>query len=326
MSQLRIGESFFRCTTPKACPKEVDTLQTNQLFGGIWGMRSDMDQIKTPFLFSLNVIFTNLKSKLHTKCNLVLQQHGVGSFAPSLKRKQEEYIWATDKLDRGIGFVRIMPVLWVWAPAEEQVLESIKRAKRVWEAHGYLMQEDRGILPILFISSLPFGLYSQGPNLQNIDRDFIVPADVVPTVMPVQADFAGGGKPALLFTGRKGQLFGVDVFDRRAPNHNIFVSANSGSGKSFLVNYLAYNYYANNALVRIIDIGGSYKKMTRMLGARYLDFTDSANICLNPFTNVIDIFINNKILTTAYSRSCLELVFGQVRIAVTEEPSANIDS
>jgi len=286
--KLQAGGKAFRCITPKVFPKEVRSFQTNQLFGGIWGVRSDMDQLKTPFLYALNIVFENLKSQLHAKCNLVLQQQAVGSFAPSLRRKQEEYVWAVDKIDRGIQFVRVMPIFWVWGK-EGAVTDSIKRAKRTWESQGYIMQEDRGILPILFISALPMGLYTHGKNVQNIDRDFIVPVDVVPPIVPVQGDFAGAGKPVLLFVGRKGQIFGIDVFDEQAINNNIFVAASSGSGKSFFVNYLTYNYFAANALVRIIDIGGSYKKMTKMLGARYLDFSNGSNICLNPFTNVIDI-------------------------------------
>ena len=71
-----------------------------------------------------------------------------------------------------------------------------------------------------------------------------------------------------------------------ATNHNIVCCATTGSGKSFLVNFLAFNYYACGALVRIIDIGGSYKKIANMLGARYLDFQPGTTVCLNPFTSI----------------------------------------
>lgn len=288
LSSLRLGDKTFRCITPKAFPKEVDPLQTNQLFGGIWGIISDSDQIRTPFLYTLNIVFQNLKSKLHSKCNLVLQQQAVGSFAPSLQRKKEEYLWAADDLERGITFFRIIPILWVYGDEESSVVNSIVRAKRIWESQGYVMQEDRGILPILFLSALPFGLYNKGANVDNLDRDFIVPADTLTSVLPVQADHAGGGRPVLAFVGRKGQLCGLDIFDRYVNNHNVFVSAGTGSGKSFLVNYLVYNYYASNAMIRIIDIGGSYKRTAKILNGKFLDFSKDTRICLNPFSNVID--------------------------------------
>src|SRR5579863_59914 len=311
---LRIGERTFRCTTPKLFPKEVDLFQTNQLVGGCWGVVSDGDQIKTPFLYTLSVIFRNLKAELHKKCNLILYQQGIGSFARSLARKQEEFKWATDELEKGTRFLRILPILWVWDRDEKAAGESITRARRIWESQGYLMQEDRGILPILLLSALPFGLYDKGSNIDYIDRDFIAPLDAISSVLPVQSDFSGGGAPVLAFVGRKGQLCGLNIFDQRANNHNIFIAATSGSGKSFLVNYLAYNYYAANALIRIIDIGGSYKKIAKMFSGRYLAFDESEQICLNPFTNVREIKDDLSVIASVI----LQMIFSVTGIAPAE--------
>ena len=287
-SYMRIGRNYWRCLTPKSYPKEITPLTTAELIGGIWGKISDMDQVKSPFLYTLNLIFEEMKAKLHAKCNLILSQQGVGSFAPSLKRKQEEYLWATDELEKGTKFVKVMPVLWVMADDDEKAKDSLVRLKRLWEGKNFVMQEDKGILPILFLSALPFGLYTEGNNVEMIDRDFIMPVDTASVLTPVQGDFAGGGKPVLIFIGRKGQLCSLDIFDKSADNHNIYIAASTGKGKSFLVNYLVFNYYTAGAKVRIIDIGGSYKKMTEMLGGRYLVFSEDSKICLNPFGNIVD--------------------------------------
>lgn len=286
MNNIKIGERYFRCTTAKNFPKEVNQLQTNELFGGIWGITSDTSQIPTPFLHTFNICFHNLKHSLHSKCSLLLQQQAAGSFAPSIKRKQAEYLGAVDEIEAGQPFVRCMPIVWTWHKDERLASESIVRVKRLWEGQGYVMQEDKGILPLLFISSLPFGLYDKGKNVDNLDRDFIAPASAVANVLPIQADFAGGGKPYLIFIGRKGQICTLDIFDSKANNHNIMVAATSGSGKSFLINNLTFSYFAGNSLIRIIDIGGSYKKMTTMFNARYLDFDKKSTICLNPFTRI----------------------------------------
>ncbi len=285
---MEIGNRFWRCTTPKKFPKEVDFFQTNQLFGGIWGLQNDTDQYRTPFLFTLNIVFQNMGPELHMKCNLLLQQQAVGSLAPSLMRKKEENLWAVDEIEKGTKFIKIIPVLWLFGNDKKTVSESIVRARRVWEAQGYIMQEDKGILPILFLSSLPFGLINKGRNVDNIDRHQIAPSNSVASILPVQSDFSGGGKPVLVFVGRKGQLCGLDIFDKHVNNSNVFVAASSGSGKSFLVNYLSYNYYAAGALCRIIDIGGSYKKMTKLCNARFLDFGGADNLCMNPFSSIID--------------------------------------
>jgi len=299
---LKVGNRYFCCTTPKSFPREIDPLQSNSLLGGIWGQISDADQIKTGFLYAVNIVFESLAATLHAKCNLVLQQEAVGSFSPSLRRKQEEYLCAADDLDKGVQFVKVMPILWTWSDNRNRALDAVVRARRMWESCGYTMQQDWGILKILFLAAMPFGLYTEGRTLQNINRDFIAPVPTVTAILPVQGDFTGAGLPKLLFLGRKGQLAGLDFFDSGAINQNVFCCASSGSGKSFLVNSISFNYFATGALVRIVDIGGSYKKMTTMLGARYLDFQPGTGVCLNPFTHIEDPDEELKSVTAVFAQ------------------------
>jgi conjugal transfer ATP-binding protein TraC len=284
--RLMIGEKVFRCATVKKFPLDVNFLQTNEIFGGISGLIANSSQVITPFLCTVNIVFADMKAKLHAKCNLILSQQAFGSFAPSLSRKKEENLEATDKIERGIPFVRVMPILWVWAKSDDLAHESLTRAIRVWESHGYIMQYDRWILDTLFIAALPFGLYDTGKNIDIINRDAPAPSDAVTLLLPVQSDFTGGGEPVLLATGRKGQIVTLDIFAKEAINHNMFIAASSGAGKSFFVNYLVSNYFSAGAKIRIVDVGKSYQKMTRMHGARFLDFDESSRICLNPFSNI----------------------------------------
>ena len=284
--KLKIGKRVWKSMTPKAFPREVDPIQTNQLFGGVHGVSSDADQVLTPFLYTLNVIVDDQKNKLHTKCNFILQQQGVGSFAPSLARKKDEYLWAVDEIEKGTRFYRVMPIFWVFAEEEGLVTQALTRCRRIWEGFNFVMQEDRGILLPLFISSLPMGLYSSKHNIDTLDRDTICPAETISCIAPVQGDFAGMDLPVLLFVGRKGQVIGLNIFGKSTNNHNALVAATSGSGKSFFINYLVSNYYAAGVKIRIVDIGGSYKKMGMMFGAKYLDFSGETQICINPFSTI----------------------------------------
>ena len=302
MKEMWIGGRYFRCTTPKEVPPEVNAVQTNEIFGGIWGIQQDVNQYRTPFLYTLNIIYSDLRAWLHTKCNAMLQQKGVGSFARQHEARKEEHMWAAGELEAGRRFVKVMPILWVYGVGKEAVSESLVRAKRLWEDSGYRMQEDRGILPILLISSLPLGLYNIGKNVDNLERTFVAPTDTVATLLPVQADFAGGGAPYILLAGRKGQLCTLDLFDSHANNHNAFVAASTGSGKSFFVNCLTYNYFTAGAKIRIIDVGDSYKKMTRLCGARYLDFRDGMSI--NPFTHVVDPQFDLPVIAQVAAQMC----------------------
>ena len=77
--------------------------------------------------------------------------------------------------------------------------------------------------------------------------------------------------------------------------------------------------------MRIIDIGGSYKKIARILGARYLDFQPGTTVCLNPFSNIEEPEEELKSVTAvfaqmAYSNSdtdrCDDTELNMVRNAV----------
>ncbi|MGK7345010.1 MAG: TraC family protein [Candidatus Nitrospinota bacterium M3_3B_026] len=286
--EVEAGGRRWRLVTPKMFPRQVSPMQTNELFGGFAGASDDSSQIGAPFVYCLTVVFRSLNARIHTRCNLILQQKGVGSFAPSLARKQEEHVWATDALDQGKQFLQVSPMMWVIGETGEQARDAQKRVRRVWEGKGYETQEDKGILSLLFLASLPFGLYGGGKTLEDLERDFITPHDSASAILPVQGDIRGFGEPVVTFCGRKGQVAGLDMFNRRAENHNAFITASTGAGKSFLLNYIASSHYAAGAKIRIIDIGGSYRKMTKMFDARYLDFSGSGGECLNPFTMVRD--------------------------------------
>ena len=233
LSEIQIGKKIYRCTTPKLFPKKISPFLANQLIGGVWGVASDAEQITKPFIFTLNIYKDDkgIKAGITAKANIIFQQQGFGSLAPSLARRKEEFVWAIDEMDNNTRFLRILPLMWIYAESSEEAQKTIARVKRIWESKGFTMQEDKGILPILFISALPFGLYTESGNVNKIDRDFIVQDEVAGAMAPVQADFHGGGKPILLFVGRKGQLISVDMFDKHSDNYNALVAASTGSGK-----------------------------------------------------------------------------------------------
>ena len=73
-------------------------------------------------------------------------------------------------------------------------------------------------------------------------------------------------------------------------NRNKFVLGPSGSGKSFFMNHLIRHYYEQGAHVLLIDTGNSYKGLCELIHRRtrgedgiYLNYTDEAPICFNPF-------------------------------------------
>ena len=319
LSEIRVGKKIYRCITPKLFPKKLSPFIANQLIGGVWGVASDAEQITKPFIFTLNIYKDDgkIKQDITTKANIVFQQQGFGSLAPSLARRKEEFVWAIDEMDNNTRFLKVLPIIWTYTYNRDEAQKTIARIKRIWESKGFTMQEDKGILPILFISSLPFGLYTEANNINRIDRDFIVQDGLASTLAPVQADFHGGGKPILMFVGRKGQLVSMDIFDKHSDNYNALVAASTGSGKSFLVNFIVFNHFSAGDKIRIIDIGGSYRKLVHIFNGRYLEFTPESNINLNPFTHIEDIDNETAVLAAILKQMVLSST-GQIAVEIAE--------
>lgn len=281
--ELYFGNQVARCLTPKSPARRVTAERCNRLLGGMRGAAEDSDQIGGPFLYTLNILFDHSAFEIHKRAQILSAQKAAGSFAVEVGKQIEEIGWVLDEAGNS-RFVTVIPTVWVFGRDSAQAREMAARAKRLWESEPlpWMMQEESYLNPILLPMSLPFGFYPERRTLRMLERDLPMPAKAAALLAPVQTDFRGGGRPALLYVGRKGQLITLDLFDPRINNYNFIVSAESGAGKSFLLNHLCLQYFAQGALIRIIDIGGSYRKLCTLCSGRYIDIGEEA-LVLNPF-------------------------------------------
>lgn len=104
-------------------------------------------------------------------------------------------------------------------------------------------------------------------------------ADFLPVYGPREGDLV----PAVLFRNRLGGLVRFNPFDPGLPNYNALVTGSSGAGKSFLNNCILLQELQQNLRVFIIDIGGSYKKLTETLSGQYLEMNLNNGYKINPF-------------------------------------------
>ncbi|MDE8654460.1 TraC family protein [Novosphingobium album (ex Liu et al. 2023)] len=281
--EVFLGDQVARCLTPRSPARRITAERANRLLGGMRGSAEDSDQIGGPFLVTLNVLFDHSQFEIHRRAQILSAQKAAGSFAVEVGKQIDEISWVLDEVGNS-RFLTIIPCVWVFAQTRSQAREMAARAKRLWESEPlpWMMQEESYLNPVLLPMSLPFGLYPEKRTLRLLERDFRMPAKAAVLLSPVQTDFRGGGRPALLYAGRKGQLVTLDLFDPRINNYNFIVSAESGAGKSFLLNNLCQQYYAQGALIRVIDIGGSYRKLCTLCSGRYIDIGEE-RLVLNPF-------------------------------------------
>ena len=106
------------------------------------------------------------------------------------------------------------------------------------------------------------------------------------SITPIVTGEKGLGQPVLSYIDRCGQVAGIDIFQSET-NYNFIIIGTSGSGKSFTMADFITNYLENGAKIRIIDVGRSYKSLCQLVGGQYIEFTQSAQICLNFFTHIL---------------------------------------
>ncbi|PJA18316.1 MAG: hypothetical protein COX62_08895, partial [Deltaproteobacteria bacterium CG_4_10_14_0_2_um_filter_43_8] len=82
------------------------------------------------------------------------------------------------------------------------------------------------------------------------------------------------------------ELTGFDPFDPRLAASNAIIFGPTGRGKSFLAQYLLLHYTRIHAKMIIVDIGGSYRRLTELLGGVYIDLQADGDCSLNPFLSL----------------------------------------
>lgn len=101
--------------------------------------------------------------------------------------------------------------------------------------------------------------------------------------LPLYGAATGDENPVCLTKTRLGTLYSYDPYSARLSNYNILTTGSSGSGKSFANNFLMLQQIARGSRLYVIDIGGSYKKMTEVLGGQYFEINLSGKYVINPF-------------------------------------------
>jgi len=156
---------------------------------------------------------------------------------------------------------------------DRQVREVLSRFRALQGAEG--LEETVGAWKVLKgnLPAAPVSLERARKMKTNNLADFL----------PVYGPREGDRDPVVIFRNRLNGLVGFDNFSPELSNFNSLVTGSSGSGKSFLNNCILMQELARNQRVFIIDIGGSYKKLTEALGGQYLEMDLSEQYRLNPF-------------------------------------------
>jgi conjugal transfer ATP-binding protein TraC len=145
--------------------------------------------------------------------------------------------------------------------------KTLSGAEGAWETVGAWK---------IFKSSLPAAPV-------NLERGRPMKTNNLVDFLPLYGSRLGAEKPVVLIHNRLGSLVSHDPYDSGIGNFNSLVTGSSGSGKSFFNNYLLLQQIARGTKVFIIDIGGSYQKLTSLLDGQYFEMNLSDEYAINPF-------------------------------------------
>jgi conjugation system TraG family ATPase len=90
------------------------------------------------------------------------------------------------------------------------------------------------------------------------------------------------------FCDRQGVPIAIDTSDlpmetNRINNRNKFVLGPSGSGKSFFMNHLVRQYFLHDTDIVLVDTGHSYSGLCSYYKGKYITYTETKPITMNPF-------------------------------------------
>lgn len=142
----------------------------------------------------------------------------------------------------------------------------------------------------LFLSFLP------GHGSLN-HRKHIIQTNALAQILPVDKEWQGTEKPYLLLKTDHNALLKLDPFDHSLPAKHGLVFGTTGSGKSFFTNYLLAHFLAASPehSVVIIDVGGSYRRLSEVFKGSYLEIDLSGRYRLNPFPPKENFFVKGAI-------------------------------
>ncbi|HRK61723.1 MAG TPA: ATP-binding protein [Candidatus Omnitrophota bacterium] len=190
----------------------------------------------------------------------------------------------------------------------ELALQVLRAFPKLGDARGLEdhMNHDR-----LFLSMLP---------LQGADNplSFLIRSEALVHLLPLQASWKGTEKPGLLLRTWRDEALKLDIFDPALQAKHALMLGSTGSGKSFFTNHLLLHFLVESQdhEVIVMDVGGSYRKLARILNGNYVELECSGEYVLNPFPIKRILFPTNDADATflQFLKELLQQMIGPERV------------
>ncbi|MCC6806958.1 MAG: DUF87 domain-containing protein [Deltaproteobacteria bacterium] len=168
----------------------------------------------------------------------------------------------------------------VFGRTEEELWERSENATQAFSRAGGLgtLIEDYNHLDV-YMSQLP------GASHRFRRSRTVTDLNAAHMLVPF-GSWRGHASATLMLRTRAGDAVAFDPFADELPAYNGLIVGATGSGKSFFTNLLLANSLAAGGGAVVVDIGGSYRRLTQLFGGTYLDVGQLDSIGLNPLPSL----------------------------------------
>ena len=280
---IQLGdECFVKILSAKRLPDVFYFGEAIQYVGDLSGQNQGIFQ---NYAVIMNVIFPNsdkMKGSLEKKRQWVTQQaYGpLLKFVPVLADKKRSFDTIYESVNKGARPLKATYSVMIFGRTEREVTAASMAAISFWSTQRFKIMEDKFVMLPMFRNCLP--LCTDRRAVDELQRYKTMTSMELPVLLPIFGEWKGTGTPHVALLSRNGQMMTMSLHDS-STNKNAVIAAESGSGKSFLLNEIILSYMSEGARVWVIDAGKSYKKLSDSLDGEFVQFGEDSNICLNPF-------------------------------------------
>lgn len=274
-------------------PEQLYLPNLRNLIGGI----TDRDsKIAEPFWAWTTIHVpnpVNARAALQTRLGVISkwtlsESAWIRSMAAPLYQRRDNTQELIDQTKGSRQLVRVATGVTVYASPERAGAVS-DYVSSLWRKAGFQLSPETNIPGPVFVSALPMCYAHENDRMTQIGQRGLMRLQMVTSLNAACMAFVGSdwcGLPPQyggpLFVSRRGQLAAFDLFASNS-NYNYTKVATSGAGKSFLSNEIVCDILSRGGVVRIIDVGESYKKLCETIGGQQLRFNPARPQSINPF-------------------------------------------
>ena len=283
---VRLGEHcFIKVLSAKRLPDVFYFGEAIQYVGDLSGQNQGIHQ---NYAVVMNVIFPNsdkTKGSLEKKRQWVTQQaYGpLLKFVPVLADKKASFDTIYESVNKGARPLKATYSVLIFGRTEKEATAASMSAIAFWSTQRFKIMEDKFVMLPMLRNCLP--LCTDRLAVNELQRYKTMTSKELPVLLPVFGEWKGTGTPHVALLSRNGQMMTMSLHDS-STNKNAVIAAESGSGKSFLLNEIILSYMSEGARVWVIDAGKSYKKLSDSLEGEFVQFGEDSDICLNPFQTI----------------------------------------